>query len=111
MADLMARHPAGFGRFLCALDFYLGPVVEVALLSPATGDLESLAREVFGRYSPNRVVVGMRDGNAERAQGIPLLEGRGPVDARPTAFVCRNYACELPVTDPAALARQLDAAR
>src|SRR5207237_10627390 len=28
MADLMARHASGFGRFLCALDFNLGPVVD-----------------------------------------------------------------------------------
>jgi len=34
MADLMARHASGFGRFLCALDFHLGPVVEIALLAP-----------------------------------------------------------------------------
>ena len=51
MADLMARHPSGFGRFLCALDFYLGPVVEVALVSSAAGDLAPLAREVFGALS------------------------------------------------------------
>jgi uncharacterized protein len=111
MADLMARHPTGFGRFLCALDFYLGPVVEVALVAPAAGDLASLAREVFGRYLPNRVVVGTQSGITGDARGIPLLEGRDPVEARPTGFVCRNYACELPATDPATLARQLDAAR
>src|SRR5207247_105178 len=33
MADLMARHASGFGRFLCALDFHLGPVVEIALVA------------------------------------------------------------------------------
>src|SRR5262245_58676269 len=111
MADLMARHPTGFGRFLCALDFHLGPVVEVALLSAAAGDLEALVREVFGRYLPNRVVVGMHGPDGGNARGIPLLDGRGPIDGRPTAFVCRNYACELPATDPDTLARQLDAAR
>jgi uncharacterized protein YyaL (SSP411 family) len=40
--------------------------------------------------------------------GLPLLEGRGPVDGKPTAYVCRNYACEMPATDPGALGRQLD---
>jgi uncharacterized protein YyaL (SSP411 family) len=109
MADLMARHASGFGRFLCALDFHLGPVVEVALVAPAAGDgVQTLAAEVFGRYVPNRVVAGMIAGDANGATGIPLLEGREAVGGKPTAYVCRNYACELPVTDRESLARQLD---
>ncbi|HXG03642.1 MAG TPA: thioredoxin domain-containing protein [Candidatus Binatia bacterium] len=107
VADLMARYPAGFGRFLCAHDFHLGPVTEVALVVPPGADPEPLLREVFGRYLPNRVVAGARDGDDKAAAGIPLLEGRRALDGRPTAFVCRNYACDLPTTDPAALARQL----
>jgi uncharacterized protein YyaL (SSP411 family) len=111
LADLMTRHGSGFGRFLCALDFHLGPRTEVALLAPARdGGAETLAAEVFGRYLPNRVVVGATAGDARASAGIPLLEGRGAVEGKPTAYVCRNYACELPVTDRAALARQLDAA-
>jgi uncharacterized protein YyaL (SSP411 family) len=110
MADLMGRHPAGFGRFLCALDFNLGPVVEVALVAPAGDGLVPLVAEVFGRYLPNRAVMGMREGDRAAAAGLPLLEGRQAVGGRPTAYVCRNYACDLPVTDPATLARQLDAA-
>jgi len=110
MADLMTRHATGFGRFLCALDFHLGPVVEVALVAPRAGDgLEPLVAEVFGRFLPNRVVAGMVAGDAAAAAGVPLLQGRSAVDGRATAYVCRDYACELPVTDRAALARQLDA--
>ncbi len=110
MADLMGRHPTAFGRFLCALDFNLGPRVEVALLGPAGGDgIESMAAEVFGRYLPNLVVAGARGTDAEATRGVPLLEGRAAVEGKATAYVCRDYACELPVTDRAALARQLDA--
>jgi uncharacterized protein len=111
MADLMARHASGFGRFLCALDFHLGPVVEVALVTPPAGDgLGALVDEVFGRYLPNRVVTGMVGGDGAAAAGIPLLQGREAVGGKATAYVCRNYACELPVTDRAALARQLEEA-
>ena len=110
MADLMTRHATGFGRFLCALDFPLGPVVEVALVAPREGDgLEALVAEVFGRWLPNRVVTGMVAGDTAAARGVPLLDGRQPLGGAATAYVCRNYACELPVTDRAALARQLDA--
>ena len=38
----------------------------------------------------------------------PLLEDRDLIDGKPTAYVCENYACQLPVTEPAALARQLE---
>ncbi len=110
MADLMARHASGFGRFLCALDFHLGPVAEVALVAPPGGNgLAPLTAEVFGRYLPNRVVAGIVAGDPKGTEGIPLLQNREAVGGRPTAYVCRNYACELPVTDRDSLARQLDA--
>jgi len=84
-------------------------VVEVALVAPAASDgLGALVTEVFGRYLPNRVVTGMTSGDKAGAAGIPLLEGREAVGGKATAYVCRNYACELPVTDRAALARQLE---
>jgi uncharacterized protein YyaL (SSP411 family) len=110
MADLMGRHPTAFGRFLCALDFHLGPRVEVALVAPrALDETAPLAEEVFGRFLPNLVAAGMVHDHREAAAGVPLLQGRAAVEGKPTAYVCRNYACELPVTDRAALARQLDA--
>ncbi len=111
MADLMARHPTGFGRFLCALDFHLGPAVEVALVAPPGDGLGALVSEVFGRYLPNRVVVGAIEGDDKAAAGIPLLEGRRAVAGKPTAYVCRNYACDLPATDAATLGGQLDGRR
>ncbi len=107
MVDLMSRYPGGFGRFLGAHDFNVGPVTEIALLGPSRESLRPLAAEVFGRYLPNRVVAGAIGAEDAAVAGVPLLEGRGPVDGKATAFVCRNYACELPVTDAAALAHQL----
>jgi uncharacterized protein len=110
MADLMQRYPSGFGRYLSALDFHLGPVAEIALVWPAGHEREvaPLVDAVFGRYQPNRVVVGAAEGSPG-ADGLPLLADRGAQSGRPTAYVCRHYVCQLPVTEPAALARQLDA--
>jgi uncharacterized protein YyaL (SSP411 family) len=63
MADLMSRHPSGFGRYLGALDFHLGPVAEIALVWPR-GDAgrDGLYREIVDRYQPNRVIVGAVEG-------------------------------------------------
>ena len=68
----------------------------------------SLLDTVFGRYQPNRVVVGAAEGDAAAA-GLPLLAERATVGGRPTAYVCQHYVCQLPVTEADALARQLDA--
>jgi uncharacterized protein YyaL (SSP411 family) len=31
---------------------------------------------------------------------VPLLAGRTTVDGKVAAYVCRNFACDRPVTDP-----------
>jgi uncharacterized protein YyaL (SSP411 family) len=40
--------------------------------------------------------------------GVPLLQGRPMLDERPTAYVCRGFVCDRPVTTVADLATQLD---
>jgi len=111
MADLMRRYPTGFGRYLAALDFHLGPVPEIALVWPAGSGGEAAAapllERVFGRYLPNRVVAGMADG-AKEAAALPLLAGKRAEGGRATAYLCRKYVCQAPTSDPDALARQLD---
>ena len=108
MADLMTRYPSGFGRYLSALDFHLGPVAEVALVWPEGADARSLVAATFRGFRPNRLVAAATAGSAAAA-GLPLLAERPAVDGKPTAYVCRRYVCQLPVTEPAALATRLDA--
>jgi uncharacterized protein YyaL (SSP411 family) len=111
MADLMRRHPTGFGRYLAALDFHLGPVPEIALVWPAGPGGEAAAApllaRIFGRYLPNRVVAGTADGDTEAA-ALPLLAGKRAEAGRATAYLCRKFVCQAPTSDPDALARQLD---
>lgn len=104
----MGRAPAGTGRWIAALDFYLSTPKEVAVIGPPDDPATSaLLREVNRRYLPNRVLAGARGEGTGASSGLPLLEGRGLVDGKPTAYVCENYACQLPVTEPEALAAQL----
>ena len=69
-------------------------------------DTEALLAEVNRNYIPSRVMLGVEDGD-RTGDRLPLLEGRQKIDGAATAYVCENYVCQLPVTDPQALARQL----
>ena len=114
--QLMARAPGGTGQWLAALDFYLSLPKEIVIVGPrADSRTRALLDTVFHRYLPNRVVMGAADGvqkldsvEASFAASLPLLEQRGLVEGKPTAYVCQHYVCQLPVTDPEALARQLE---
>ena len=102
--ELMARFPTAAGHWLCALDFYLSDPKEIAIIGdPDDADTRLLLMQVYARPMPNRVVVG----GAADASDIPLLRDRQRIDGRATAYVCRNYVCQLPVADADALAGQL----
>jgi uncharacterized protein YyaL (SSP411 family) len=65
---------------------------------------------VHQRYLPNKVlVVACPDHADELSQRIPLLVGRTQIDGAATAYVCENYTCQLPVTEPEALRELLEA--
>lgn len=105
----MERFPAGFGRLLSVLDSYLAEPVEVAIIAsqddPAA---DALHRVVMRRYLPNRVVVGGTSPEVEDGITLPLLEGKTARDGVATAYVCRGRSCSEPITDPEALARELE---
>jgi uncharacterized protein YyaL (SSP411 family) len=104
----VARYPTGFAHWLGAIDIALAPIVEVAIVgAPNDAGTAALLGVARTGYRPNQVVAVAADPSASP---VPLLHERVALDGRPTAYVCRDFACRLPVTDPAALAEQLTAA-
>jgi uncharacterized protein YyaL (SSP411 family) len=110
LAEAMARHGPAFGHLLGAADLAVHGAVEVALAGdPASADFRALAGAVAAGYAPSLVLAGGHP-EAVAAGGIALLEGKPMVAGKATAYVCRRYACQAPVTDAAALAHQLERA-
>ena len=88
-------------RLLCALDAWHGGWDEVAIIGPREDPrTEKLLAAVHRGYRPNKVVAWADRPGTEVAKRIPLLAGRAMVDGKPTVYVCQNYVCERPVTDP-----------
>jgi uncharacterized protein YyaL (SSP411 family) len=98
----------GAGHWLGALDFYLSEPREIAIIGPRNDPATvELLDAVFGAFLPNKVVVGAESSAPGAVPDNPLLSNRAMFDGKPTAYVCQNYVCQLPVTDPRILREQL----
>jgi len=127
MAENAATMPLGFAQWLVALDLYLAPPVEVAIvggpaeiLAEGVGEVATsegafgdpsgqhetpLLAVVRAAFRPDVVVAAS---SSAAISAVPLLTGRRPVDGRPAAYVCRRFACAAPVTDAATLRALLE---
>ena len=106
LAQPAARHPQAFGHLLQAMRFHLGPRREVALVGDTLDELLAVVRR---RFRPTTVVAAKRPGDAIAEEAVPLLRGRDPVDGHPAAYVCQDFACRMPTSEPEALEAELAA--
>jgi len=108
LAEPITKHPSAFGHMLGAADMTVHGAIEVALVGdrddPAFRALEHV---VATEYVPSLVLAA---GSGSGASEVRLLDGRQITGGKPTAYVCRAYTCDAPVTEPSALAAQLVAA-
>ena len=108
MVNTMREHPLAAGRYLSAVDFYLGPVKEVALAGDReSSELQALIDALYDRFEPNVIAGYVDQDRGDLTDRLPFLQDRPPQDGRATAYVCEHFACLPPVHDPDALLRQL----
>ena len=95
--SLMADTPMGAGQMLVALDFWLGPVDEIAVIgatdSPAVQQVLNLLRSQF---RPNRVIAFHDPGSGPAPGVVELLVGKESL-GDVTVYVCREFACRAPL--------------
>jgi hypothetical protein len=105
----IARQPRAFTTSLAVVDFLLDGPVELAFAGkPGDADHQALWIEVSRRYLPNRIIAHVDPGDADAVE-LPLLAGKAAVEGRAALYVCRDYACQRPITEPSAVAEALAA--
>ncbi len=97
---------------LAALDFLADPPRQIVIVGPhGQADTVALLAAVHRPFTPNKVIL-LADGDAglsSLAKAHPYLANATMQDGKATAYLCEGGACQLPTTDPVALARQLSA--
>ncbi len=98
----LREHPLSLTAMLAALDFQRTPPRQVVIAGRrGAPDASALVERVHRRFAPNKILMLAEDISAS---GMKLP----PIDGKAAAYVCENWTCRLPVTDPSALDAQLD---
>ncbi len=99
----IVRVPSAAVYLMNGIDFLLGPSFEIVL---AGNDVRPLRRAVFAGFVPDKVVLYRTTAIARIA---PFTREQKPLHGAATAYVCTNYVCKLPTTDPARVRTLLEA--
>jgi uncharacterized protein YyaL (SSP411 family) len=106
----MSRVPRAFATSLMVLELCQEGAVElVAVGEPGDAALEALLAEAAKVYLPHAARVVVAPGAARKDGTLALLRGKTLVQNAPALYVCRNYACLAPITDPAEVVAALGA--
>lgn len=103
----MGQYPLGFGNWLRAADFSVGPVKEIVLLGPPEGRKQFLDR-VRSIFLPRKVIVQSEQVIPELEGKIPLLAQRHPLEGKATAYLCEDSTCKEPTADASLFSKLLN---
>ena len=107
LQEFMQDVPIGFGNWLGSLDFYLSSPKEIALIGPKESDSrQELMNVIFKGYLPNRIIAGYDPLDPTSYFDSPLLQDK-PGGMVTTVYICKDYVCLAPVTNPSDLEMQL----
>ena len=105
LANPISEAPTGFGQWLTAASFILGEPQELAIVGALDGpDTAALLQVSRAAYRPSLIVA---LGHENDGDDMALLAQRPMIDDQATAYLCRRFVCQAPVTDPKTLAVQL----
>jgi len=98
----VSRGPSAHAVLLTALDFGIGPSYEVVIVGRSDAeDTRAMQRALNNVFVPNKVVV-LKPSEEESPEIVEIasfIKEHKVIDGKATAYVCRNYACDLPTTD------------
>jgi uncharacterized protein YyaL (SSP411 family) len=110
----LERYGAALGRIarvmpmmLANIVFWLSPSAQVVIVGARDEDgTRAIERAVTAVYAPTMTQMPVEPGTLQQAIGVvlPWLSAMKPVDGHAAAYVCRDFRCQAPVTDPTALA-------
>ena len=105
------NNPESMPAMMSAYDALTSPQRQIVIAgAPQAADTRQMLDLVWGRYLPNSILMLADQGAGQQAlaRSLPFLRNMRPKNGKATAYVCQNYLCNLPSSDPKVVARLLD---
>lgn len=101
--------PTSHTFLLTALDFARGPSFEVVIVGNFdAADTHEMISALKNTFIPNKVVIFRPDEEPGEITSLaPFTKDLTTINGKATAYVCRNYSCNLPTTDAQTMLDQL----
>jgi uncharacterized protein YyaL (SSP411 family) len=86
--------------FLTALDFFFGPSYEIVIVGNLQSqEAEDMVQALNTRFIPNKVVLFKKETDPTLENLVSFVKNMRTIDRRTTAYFCRAFVCEKPITE------------
>ena len=111
VAKTLEVAPFGYPQMLIACDVALGPTKDIIIAgAPTQLQTMEMIRAFHQRFLPRAIAIFHPEGSGKQAIEflVPSVAAQGPLQGKPTAYVCERRVCQLPTTDVAQFIEALD---
>jgi uncharacterized protein len=101
LAGQMQQSPLATPMGLVALDAYLSPAEQIVIVGKDTPDTREMLRAVWQKFLPGVVwaLIGDEASRSFFAKHAEFYSSLQIPDGKATAYVCKNFVCNLPTSD------------
>jgi uncharacterized protein YyaL (SSP411 family) len=105
-ATTLSHFPSAMPQMLVALDYSLSKPRQIVIAGKKDApETKALFKEVHRHFLPKTMLLLADGGEGQKYLGEEneAIRAMSLVDGKPAAYVCENFTCKAPVTDPKAL--------
>src|SRR5213076_462927 len=102
-ATTLSHFPSAMPLMLVALDYSLSKPRQIVIAGKRDApETKALVKEVHRHFLPNTVLflADGAEGQGYIGEKNEAIRAMSPIDGKPAAYVCENFTCKAPVTDP-----------
>ena len=104
-STVISKYPAGYTQFLIALDFAIGPSMEIIISGSDSLSFNTLIQE---KFRPGKILLNISSEKDLITEMVPYLKKYLPLNNKTLVYVCENYICNLPADNIKALEKLLE---